>query len=327
MNPQKPPAIGTLIAGIGVALVRPRVWLLLVLGSVLFGLAVATPVHQSALDNLAPTTTFADDPLRSDHAMPRWVFDDWTRLHASAFDAASSALAPLLLISSLFGVVVAAGWIHAAIRGRDEHSLKQFLSGAGQYFFPMLRLWLLALVFYALVTWFFWGPIGEWVMTQFFPAGDVDRATSETKAWWGETLRSVLYLFALLKVEILMDLSRAAVVSAGGRSALLALMRGIRFWMWRWPACLLLVGSGFAIEALWIYAAVELTMLASLPLWGLALLVPLGRILTRGGRTSGLALLYHASTLPATPPTGTDAARPGMSAEPLDDGSAWGAST
>lgn len=326
MNQQKPPAIGSLIAGIGVAVVRPRVWLLLVLGTVLFGLAVATPIHQSALENLAPTTTFDDDPLRSSQALPRWMMDDWTRMHESAFSAASSALAPLLLISSLFGVVVAAGWIHAAIRGRDEHGLKQFLSGAGLHFFPMLRLWVIALAFYALVTWLVWGAVGDWIMSQFFPDGDVDRATSEVKAWWGETLRSVIYLFALLKIEILMDLARSAVVSSGGRSAFVALLRAIRFWIWRWPACLLLVGGGFALEALWIYLALQLVLLASLPLWVLTLLVPLGRILARGGRTSGLALLYHASTLPASPPLATDAIHPGPSSEPLDDGSTWGAS-
>ncbi len=326
MNPQKPPAIGTLIAGIGVALVRPRVWMLLVLGSVLFGLAVATPIHQSALDSLATTSAFDGDPLRSAHALPRWMLDDWTRIHASAFSAASSALAPLLLISSLFGVVVAAGWIHAAIRGRDEHGLKQFLTGAGAHFFPMLRLWLVALVFYALVTWMIWGPIGDWVMGQFFPDGDVDRATSETKAWWGETLRSVIYVFGLLKIEILMDLSRAAIVSHGGRSALVALLRGIRFWIWRWPACLLLVGLGLLLEGVWIYLLVELIALAALPLWTMALLIPFGRILMRGGRTSGLALLYHATTLPATPPTVADASLPGASTESLDDGSTWGAS-
>ncbi len=326
MNPQKPPAIGTLVAGIGVALVRPRVWLLLVLGTILFGLSVATPVHQSAIENLAPTTTFSDDPLRSDHALPRWIMDDWTRMHASAFDAASSALAPLLLISSLFGVVVAAGWIHAAIRGRDEHSLKQFLSGAGLHFFPMLRLWIVGLAFYWLATWVIWGPIGDWVMTQFFPAGDVDRATSETKAWWGETARSVIYIFSLLKVEILMDLSRSAIVSSGGKSALVALLRGIRFWIWRWPACLLLVGAGLALEAGWIFAILKGTQLIDLPLWTLAVLIPIGRILMRGGRTSGLALLYHASTLPATPPEGAGATRSGATPEPLDDGSAWGAS-
>jgi hypothetical protein len=324
MNPQKPPAIGTLIAGIGVALVRPRVWLLLLGLSLLFGLAVATPVHQSALEQLAPTSIFGDDPLRGGNSMPRWVLDDWTRLHQSAFAAASAALAPLLLLSSLLGVLISAGWIHAAIRGREDHGLKQFLSGAGQHFFPMLRLWVVGLAFYWLTTWLVWGPAGDWVMSQFFPAGDVDRATSESRALWGQNIRIVFYALGLLKIEMIMDLARAAVVSSDSRSAVTSFLRAIRFWIWRWPSCFLLVFAGLILEAGWIALIVRLSQILDLPLWTLALSVPVGRILLRGGRTSGLALLYHASTLPGPKPGGTGVHPPKGNKGPLDEGSAWG---
>jgi hypothetical protein len=315
----KPPALGTLFAGIGIALARPRVWLPLSALVILLGLVASYPVQDAAQNSFARVAGFEQDRgLLDAGIMPRWMFDDQDREHGGM--GSPSALAPLMLLVSLLGVLFAGGWMEIALHRRKEHGLIAFLGGGGQHFFPFLRLWVVALAGYAFCTWLVFGLPGDWLKDQLYPAGNPDRASSETRVRWVDLSYSLVYLWGLLKIEIIIDLARASLVASGRRSATGAVFRALGFWIKRWWACLVLVGGGLLLEAAVLFFAISLHDFLSFPLWGLALLLPAARVILRGGRQAGLALYYQQIS---------DAGRrrplqnAEMLAEPIEDGSAW----
>ncbi|MCH2100533.1 MAG: hypothetical protein MK209_01220 [Planctomycetes bacterium] len=288
----RPPVLGTLMTGIGLALARPRVWLPLTALVLILGFVASYPVHDAASTSFNHVAGFEDEqPWVDLGVVPRWMFDDQAREHGGM--GVPAALAPLFLLMSLFGVLITAGWMETAVHRRKQHGLRAFLSGGGQHFFPFLRLWGVALAGYAFCTWLVYGLPGEWLKEQFFPAGNPERATSESYARWIELTYSIVYLGCILKVEIITDLARSTLVVNGRRSAFAATLRGIGFWVRRWRACFTLVGTGFLLEAGFIALLVGLHSVLDFPLMILALAMPAGRVILRGGRQAGLALYYH----------------------------------
>ena len=135
----RPPALGTLFTGIGLALARPRVWLPLTALVLLLGLVASYPVHDAARSSFGHVAGFEDEqPWLDLGIVPRWMFDDQAREDGGM--GAPTALAPLFLLMSLLGVLFAAGWMEIAVHRRKEHGLRAFLGGGGQHFFPFLRL-------------------------------------------------------------------------------------------------------------------------------------------------------------------------------------------
>jgi len=319
----QPPLLGTLFAGIGFALLRPRIWLLLTGVSFLLAWAVSAPVRESAQQSFGHVVGFADEQAGVDAgALPRWWFDDWERLRGAGAQAASAALAPLLLLASLFGLIVTAGWMEAAVHRREQSGSLAFLAGGGRHFFPFLRLWAFALAGYALVTWLVYGLPGEWLQAQFFPDGNLERAQSENSARWFSLGQSVVYVLGLLKIEIIIDLARAQLVVRGGRSAGLALLRGMGFWLRRWVGCLVIVSGGLAFEALLLLLVAILVQYTSLPLWILVIALPAARCILRGGRYVALALYLQQLVQPQPGAPATESAR--TPDRFLDEGSTWG---
>lgn len=315
---ERPPALGTLFAGVGLACARPRVWLPLTLLVILLAWAASEPVHDSARAGFGHVAGFEDDA--DVQGVPQWMFDDWERLRGAARSEASAALAPLLLLASLLGVWVTMGWMWLAVHGRREHGLFAFGTGGGQYWWPGMRLWVLTLAGYALVTWIVYGLPGDWLREQVFPAGDPERATSENHARWMDWLYAAVYLFGLLKVEILTDLARASLVVEERRSALGAWFRALGLWFRRALPLLALVGGGLLLEAGAIALLVGLRDWVGLPLLAVALLAPALRVILRGGRASAIALYYQQVRRPARKRA---RARRSPPPEPLDEGTAW----
>ena len=311
----KPPALGTLFAGIGLALTRPRIWLPLTALLILLSLVASYPVQDAAQSSFGHVAGFEQDRgLLESGVMPRWMFDDQGRDHSGM--GSSSALAPLMLLASLLGVLFAGGWMEIAIHRRKEHGLIAFLGGGGQHFFPFLRLWVIALAGYAFCTWLVFGFPGDWLKEQLFPAGNPERASSESRVRWVDLLYSLVYLWGLLKIEIITDLARATLVASDRRSAIGAVFRAVGFWIKRWWACLVLVGGGLLLEAAVLFVAISAYDFLALPLWVVALLLPAARVILRGGRQAGLALYYQQVS-------DTVRRRPLKHAEPIEDGSAW----
>ncbi len=281
-------ALAHLSNGFRVAMARPRVVLCLLALSLFAALPVALPVYHSASTELGRFTLLGDS-LEMLVSAPRWVMDSWTRSDTHLHSSTQALMAPLLLMTSLFGLLVAAGWMVCALEGKGRHALGTFFEGGGHWFFPFLRTWIFGLGLYALNTWVIWGTPGDWVVEQFLPDGESSRVPSENTGRWITNAREVIFLLALLKTEIFLDLARANMVSRGSRSAVGGLLRAIGIWMRRFPRILRLVGAGYALEALWIVGAMSVVSWQNWPLVSLVFLLPFGRILCRSARICGLA--------------------------------------
>jgi hypothetical protein len=288
-SPTLPPAPSYLGGGVALALSRPRVLLFLMLPMLLLPLVVALPVFQGAevLGSVQAAPGGAELDLPD--VAPSWLFREWLRDQPDLLGDAAAALPPLLLFMSLFHLIVCGGWMGLAVSRRQDHALRAFLGHGGRAFFPFLRTWLLGLPLFALVTWIFWGAPAEWFFGLFLPEGDPDLGASESTGRWLEILRQLLYLNALLKLELWLDLARASLTVGERRSALFAMMRSFVLFL-RHPWGIYGLGLlGFGLELLWIAGAEALRRLLELPLWPMLLVLPFGRIVMRGARYAAIA--------------------------------------
>jgi len=287
-----PPPSGAahLLAALRFVLGRPRVLLVLCAWAWLLPLVPALVVAGSANRHLAHAwAPESEGPADFAGATPQWMFREWERAGAGELAAAADALLPLILLSSLFGLLVSAGWMHAAVHGRTRHGLRAFFGGGGRVLFAFLRSWFLGLPLFALWTWLVWSSPGEAVTRLWLPEGESALASSETVARAVATTREVLYFAGLLSIELLLDLSRAVLVSGQRSSALLAIARGVREALRRPLAIGVLVGAGFGVELLWIGGLLGAASLFGFGPVFLGLLLPFGRVSCRGARLAGLA--------------------------------------
>lgn len=287
-----PPPSGAahLWAGLRFALGRPRVLLALCAWSWLLPLVPALVIAGSAERHLAHAYAIESErPADLAGATPAWMFREWERAGAGELAAAADALLPLLLLSSLFGLLVAGGWMHAALHGRAQHGLRAFFGGGGRMLFPFLRSWFLGLPLFALWTWLAWGAPGTAVVGLWLPEGEADLARSETVARAVTAGREAIYFAGLLAIELLLDLARATLVAGQRSSALLALVRGVREAFRRPHSLALLIGTGLGLELLWLGALLGAAALLDCGPLALGLLLPIGRVICRGARLAALA--------------------------------------
>lgn len=310
--------VSHLMGGVRIAFSRPRILVFLLLVGMACALPVALAVHASASEHLVHAVDPLGDPMDLVSGGPGWLLDEWRRADPSLIRSVGAVLAPLMFLAMLLGLVVTAGWMDVALHARHAHGLSAFLRGGGRFFFPFLRTWFLGLGAAAAVTWIFWSVPGDWVVARLIPEGDPDLAHSETVARWVENGREILYVLALLKLEIVLDLARASLVDGGRSSAVLAFIRGSAFWFRGSLRVFRFIFAGFALEIVWVaglLAAVD--QLGADLLW-VAFLLPLGRIALRGARHAGLATLYA-----QTCRVRAESRKPVQPAGPFDDGTAW----
>lgn len=299
-----------LFGGVATVLARPRILVFLLLLSLVFPLVVALPAFYSAQEHLpnfeaVPGGTAIDLPKEA----PAWMFEEWLRKAPTEREVAVQSLPAMMLLVSLFNLVITAGWMRIAVKERRAHSLRTFLQGGGHWFFPFLRTWILGLPLFALTTWICWGTPAEWLFEQLMPDGKPDNAASENTGRWLEILRQVLYLIGLWKIEMLLDLARASMITGERRSALFAMGRAFGFWLRSPMPVFGLMGLGFGIELLWIGGVEAIRDTFDWPMWSLLLLLPFGRNVLRGARYVGLATYYEARTqdgAAADPQSGED---------------------
>lgn len=291
-------SVGSHMAGgIWIALARPRVLLFLLGFSLVLPLVVALPAFFAADQHLGNFEAIpGGTPIDLPTVAPAWMFEEWFRAAPTERNLIAQSLAPLLILASLFNLVITAGWMRIALLKRRRHSLRTFLQCGGHFFFPFLRTWILALPMFACITWVFWGAPAEWFFARMMPEGDASQAASEQTGRWLETLRQVLFLLALWKTEILLDLARASMICGDRRSALFAIVRGIGFFLRSPLQVFSLMSLGFALELFWIAGAKAVQELADWPMWTLLLILPFGRIVFRGARYASLAVFYVSKT-------------------------------
>jgi len=288
--PSAPSGMAHLLGGIRFALARPRILLFLCLWSWLLPLAVALPYYASAQARLAGAAAAADEgPADFLGATPAWMFSEWTHAGAGELAGASQALGPLYLISSLFGLLIAAGWMGSIVHSRDRHGLRAFLGAGGRHYFAFCRSWVLGLPLFALWTWLVFGSPGQAVLAQFLEDGQLDLAHSEVAARRIEHAREILYVAGLLALELWLDLARATLVAGKRGSAIAALARGAREGLRRPLGVFTLVGVGLGLEILWLAGLKAGGEALALGPLAIGLLLPFGRVVLRGARLAGLA--------------------------------------
>ncbi len=282
-------AVGHFFRGLRVAAASPGPWFAMVLvWGWLLPLVAVLPVvlsAEAAVDQ--PVVTPEQRPADFLGPTPAWLFSEWSRSDPDALPLAGRAFVPLVLVAGWIGLLFAAGWMTLGARG--GRGLRAFLRGAAEHVAPFLRTWVLGLPLFAAVTWLFWSTPAAAVAGWFFPDGDPALATSETRALAFELTREVLYVGALLFVEVVLDLARARLVTGGGRSAFLALLRGFGTLLAHPLQIGVLVGVGLALDYLWVLGLGAAATAGFLPLLALGLLLPVGRFAFRVGRWAGLA--------------------------------------
>ncbi|KAA3604881.1 MAG: hypothetical protein DWQ01_19940 [Planctomycetota bacterium] len=296
---------------------KPQLLLLLAVAQFLLALVPALLVQNSAAEHLDALAGFQGEAeLDFLGAVPQWLFEDWRRADRSLAASVQNSLAPMLLLSSLFGLCLSAGWMNLAVRGRSLRGIGPFFLGAGRFFFPFLRTWLLALGLYALVTWLVWYGPGQSLAQKWLPGGDFDHPTSENWVRRLQQSREGLYLLLIFLVELTVDLSRASLVVGHRRSALLSLVRGFGQLLSHPIRVVGLSLSGLAVEAALLLAATGWLLRRPEDLWLLVLLLPILRIAARAARQASLATLYAEWRLSTSPDTLENR-------DPFDDGTAW----
>ncbi len=310
--PARPPALRLFLGGLGSVLRAPRAWVFVLGVELLLALGVAAQAYEAAREHWAPLAR-ADLEPGTDflNRMPRWLFEDLARARPGEAGAWSWSLAAAALLSSLLGLVFAAGWMNLGLH-RARHGLAAFLQTGGRFLPAFFLTWILGLPLAWAATWLVQGPPGEAVLGWFFPEGDPSLAAHEGLAWWVLQVREVLAVFLLLLVEIALDLGRAGLVVRGRGTGILAVPWGLAFLLRHPLRSLAVCAAGLALEGLWLLAFGFLLGGAETPASGLGLLVLLlsGRILLRGARLAGLALLVESHL------TGPDEA-------PLEPGDPW----
>ncbi len=293
----RPGSVRFLIGGMLFALMRPRVLLFLMLWSCVLPLIVAVPMFNQANRDLSMVQDLpGQSVLALPESAPAWMFREWQIQSGDSLASIAEVMPLLILLSSIIGLLFSAGWMSMATHYRDEHSLRAFFKGGGESFFPFLRTWLLALPMFAGVTYVFWGTPAEWVLEQLMPEGDANLAASETTGRAIDIARQLLYMLALLKIEIIIDLARASIVVGQRSSALLAVLRAIGFLFRRPFAIFVIVLLGFIIEGVLIFGAEALRSFFEWPLLAAVFLLPFVRHLMRGARHSAVATYYRAAT-------------------------------
>ncbi len=241
--PKGPHRESPFVFGLLFSLRHWRALLVIVAAQLAFGLSIALPFRARVgadLDRHVRAAAFAGAPDEMDRkdgwdAGLDWgVWQDVQRKEAPFLDGLSLAIVWVGLLAWLFGQAVAGGVLASAAEdaglaapvvpeGMPRGRVARFLSGAGRWFFPMLRVSLVFLVIAMLLArraiFEAWGGI----------AGDAEaKAASQASAWWGQRWREGTFLALFLVLRAAADLGRAHLVVRGRRSAFFAFFRG--FW-------------------------------------------------------------------------------------------------
>ena len=127
--------VPALAEGVRVVLARPRVLLFLLLCSILLPLVAVLPVYESVQTHLAAATPGPNEGTADflDGA-PKWMLDEWAQRDPLGATGGGHALMPLILFSSLFGLVVSAGWMSFVARDRRDRLV--LVPGNGRHRVP-----------------------------------------------------------------------------------------------------------------------------------------------------------------------------------------------
>jgi hypothetical protein len=281
-------------SGLAVALRSPSILLLLLVFSLLLPLVVVVPVYQSSVAELGHVQALPGQaPIDLPNSAPAWLWHEWHRADADVFQSVASYLPWLVFIAAMWNLLVTGGWMHVGLATQRRPRARAFFQGGLQNFLPFFRVWLIGVPVLSTAAWAIWAAPGGWVMAQFLPEGNIDFAATELAGRIALNVRSVIFISALLQIEILLDLARAFLIVGPSQSALKATWRGLKSFACHPVRIYSLVLGSFALEFVWIAGVEFFRQAFELPLATLLILLPLGRQALRGGRYVALARFSH----------------------------------
>lgn len=202
------------------ALTRGRILLALLAAH----LALALPCVLLFGDALRDTAQRVMDPaaFAAELDFSTW-FDLRERLRPAGLALGFSAFGAFLL-----GIFASAGWLEVLTRRDARPGFRVFAAGAGARMVRFVRVALLSLVAIAAARFVFYGTPSEWALAWLTGGGnDLSDFRTEGAARIFEDVRSGLFVASLAWIVLVSDLARAVMVVRGGRSALVAVFRGV----------------------------------------------------------------------------------------------------
>ena len=289
-------AILSAFGSMAFAATRGRVLLALLLAS----LALALPSVLLFGDAVRAYANHRADPIpfASEIDFTAW-FDLRRDLQPAALALAFSALGAFLL-----GIFSAGGWLEVLSNREGRPGFRVFAAGAGGRFVRFLRLSVLALaaIFGARVL-CYGAPSLALQRVLSGGTGELSDFPNETAVRYFELWRSIAFAGCVAWIVLVSDLSRAALVVRGGRSAIVAAARGLILFLRNPLSSAAAAGVPFAIELAFLWGIAWLADRASegeandLNLAALFLVTQLAvvaREVCRAGRLGALLALAEA---------------------------------
>lgn len=201
-------------------------------------------------------------------------------------------------IAFLFAWAFLAGGIVLCLARPDEGRTRgSFFSACGVYFFRFLRLLVVSLAIYGAVFRWVSAPLHRWV-----ERGTRDAVAELTAMTWTLGVYAVVGLLLVI-LGLSFDYAKIAMVLEGRRSALLALVRGVRFFLAHPGRTLGLYGmlllAGMLLMGLYVLAAPGAGQAANAPLISAFLVgqcYVLARMFVKLWFLASQALLFQAAT-------------------------------
>jgi hypothetical protein len=213
--------LAAMVSSIFYAIFRGRILLALALGYFVLALPTVLPFSRALREN----TNHRANPAELGKELN---FDIFSTLRTE-LSAADGILLASILGAFLLGLFTAGGWLEVLANRRDRDAspgLKVFCAGGGARFFRYLRLSVISLSGIAAAGWIFYGMPFQALQRFLCGSDDLIEFQSEGAANRFVQLRSTGFLVLVGWTVLVSDLARAAIVVRGGRSAVLAALRG-----------------------------------------------------------------------------------------------------
>lgn len=330
---------------------RPTIWLFVWAVTAVLALGPAAAYHgwlRTAVANRYEPGKLAHTLDQSlDRERPETSFRADFAEELSLLEEATAGLgAALAFFMLLFGVFSAGGWLQIVLERTRVHALRRFLFGGARYFWRFFRVMLISLLLLGFFGWIVYGtPFQEHVLQRRFglPSFDLDSLENLESEWTYvrvTALQASIYGLLFGLVLTFADYTRTRLALHNTRSVVAASLRTF-FTMLRHPIRTLrpmlllllveltvIVAGGLLLGWLERGLGRDPTQFRVLAILGVAQLVFLWRIITRGARYQVAAVVTaEIARPPAQPdPWRSSIGGPGGPRYPLEGSDEYGVS-
>lgn len=207
------------ISGLQTTFRNWRMWLLLYALNFLFALLLVYPLSGFLTEKLS--TTLAIDKLAT--GFDYSIFNDILNEYGDTIGAFYNLSTFAALFYLLFSVFVVGGILNVFLHHKTSTNLANFWSGAGNYFWRILRLTFYFIIIHSLVAFIFMQIYG------FFTAGGFDNYDSEKYLWQVAYVILPIYLFVATIFFMIQDYAKIHIVHSDEKWITQPILQAFRF--------------------------------------------------------------------------------------------------